>query len=234
MKRTSTFVALLVLLCGVCHGRHTQYRQVRYSPYAFSYHNSGLVPSGVRHSLHAFSYHNPGLISDYRGGSGLSYRHGSARIQTSCSPNRRRSASRGRSSISAKELREARENNGLYIIRQYLAHRGFKNVRLKHHLSMKNRTVLAAFVLPDENLIVTYRNTQALASLAEEQGFKKKAIERVEMDLADTTTAFLAKGGQVHGINASGKEQVLVALQDCVELRPDDAQPHAIMMLAKN
>ena len=44
--------------CGCCEGVH-------YSPYAFSYYNSGLVPGYVTYSPYAFSYSHPsGLIDE--------------------------------------------------------------------------------------------------------------------------------------------------------------------------
>jgi len=36
---------------------------VRYSPYAFDYHHSGLVGGGITYSPYALSYHNSGLVS---------------------------------------------------------------------------------------------------------------------------------------------------------------------------
>lgn len=38
---------------------------VRYSPYACGYRSNGLVPDNVRYSPYAFSYRNSGLIGDY-------------------------------------------------------------------------------------------------------------------------------------------------------------------------
>jgi hypothetical protein len=86
MKRISIVIVLAMLASAMGRtGRYSSQRyQVRYSPYAFSYHNSGLIPGGVtyspyafnsgnsglvyegtRYTPYAFNYRNPGLVVDY-------------------------------------------------------------------------------------------------------------------------------------------------------------------------
>lgn len=243
MKRISTFVVLLVLLCGVSQGRHTQRYQVHYNPYAFNYHSNGLVGGGMRYSMHAFNYGNSGLIQEYQTGGARSYNPcyivcNAPAAQSSssgrCSPARVHSAPARRFAISAEKLRRIEEKDGLNIIRQYLAEQGLKDVRLKHHLSIENQTVGTVLVVADSDLVITYRNTEAIISLAKETGYKKLAVERFERQMADASATTLAAGGQVYAIDASGKDQVLVAMQDCAELNPDTQAPAPATMYAKN
>jgi hypothetical protein len=86
MKRISMLVVLSMLAPAVSQasGHSSQRYRIRYSPYAFSYRNSGLIPGGVKYSPysfksgnsglvyegtrydpHAFNYRNPGLVVDY-------------------------------------------------------------------------------------------------------------------------------------------------------------------------
>lgn len=82
MKRISLWIVLLTLMPGITQA--FQYHvplshRVRYSPYAFDYGRSGLIPGGLkysshalglvyegaRYSPHAFGYGRTGLIVDY-------------------------------------------------------------------------------------------------------------------------------------------------------------------------
>jgi len=68
MKRIS--VLLLVLSAATTSVVEASYYhvplryQIHYSPYALSYHNSGLVPGGVVYSPYAASYHSSGLVPE--------------------------------------------------------------------------------------------------------------------------------------------------------------------------
>jgi len=86
MKRISMLVVLSMLAPAATQASsHSSQRyRVRYSPYAFNYHNSGLIPGavkyspytfnvgssglvyeGARYTPYAFNYNNPGLVVDY-------------------------------------------------------------------------------------------------------------------------------------------------------------------------
>ena len=62
MKRTSIIIALLVLAPAATQARHSQRYRIRYSPYAFSYHTSGLIPGGIKYSPYAFTPSRSGLV----------------------------------------------------------------------------------------------------------------------------------------------------------------------------
>jgi len=64
MKRISLWIALLALTPTITQARwhHSSRYRVRYSPYAFSYNHSGLIPGGLRYSPYAFGRGNSGLV----------------------------------------------------------------------------------------------------------------------------------------------------------------------------
>ncbi len=242
MKRTSTFIALLILLCGVgaAQARHSQRYRVQYNPYAFSYSNSGLVPGGVAYSMYAFRYGHSGLIQEYqtcptlpcRPCVGCTVSTGSISINSQCASAPACSVSARRFSATKAKPRWIREKDGLDVIREYLAQQGHRGIYVKHHLSIENETIGAAIVLTQSNLVITYTNAEALASLAEETGYKKHAVDRMEQSLAETLERTLAKGGQVYNIDTSDKDQIVVALQDYAPLNPNT--PTSTAVYAKN
>ena len=68
MKWISFFV-LLMLTASPALGRTRGYMsyatRIRYSPYAFGIHHSGLIPARIHYSPYAFGVGHSGLISDY-------------------------------------------------------------------------------------------------------------------------------------------------------------------------
>ena len=68
MKWISFFV-LLVFTASPALGRTRGYMsyttRIRYSPYAFGIHHSGLIPARIHYSPYAFGVDHSGLISDY-------------------------------------------------------------------------------------------------------------------------------------------------------------------------
>lgn len=67
MKRISVFaIVMLMVVPGITKARYyVPLRcRIRYSPYAFNYHHSGLVPGNVRYSPYAFNYRHSGLVSE--------------------------------------------------------------------------------------------------------------------------------------------------------------------------
>lgn len=67
MKRISVFaIVMLMVVPGTTKARYyTSLRcRIRYSPYAFNYRHSGLVPGNVRYSPYASNYRHSGLVSE--------------------------------------------------------------------------------------------------------------------------------------------------------------------------
>lgn len=69
MKRISTLAVFGCLLCATTAHAWRHYRpfhhRVRYSPYAFGTHRSGLIPGCTRYSVHAVGHKGSGLVADW-------------------------------------------------------------------------------------------------------------------------------------------------------------------------
>ena len=68
MKWMSFFVLLMFMgspVLGRTRGYYSHDTRIRYSPYAFGIHHSGLIPGWVHRSPYAFGVDHSGLISDY-------------------------------------------------------------------------------------------------------------------------------------------------------------------------
>ena len=258
MKRISLLVAIVVLAPAVSQASlyNSQRYRVRYSPYSFNYHNSGLVSGGIKYSPHAFNshstglvyegvrytpyafnYHNSGLVIDY-------YRWPTSycapvQVVESCpaprssaatSQARRRAYAARRHSISAEKLREIRETDGQQIVRRYLQAQGLDNVHIDRRLCIENRTAGAAFILRDKNLVVRYTNPQIIESLETEGGSRMKAVQRYERDWEAFASNFEANGGNVYRVDASKPDHIVAALAACDVLNPDGAGERTTMV----
>jgi len=259
MKRISILIALAMLVPTVSQASRygSQRSRIRYSPYAFSYRNSGLVPGGIKYSPYAFTprhsglvyqgtrytpyafnYHNSGLVVDYywwqtpicppRPSHTTTRRV--APYTTKRSNGRwamaRRSSARG-PSISPSKRRQIRETDGMHVIRRYLKERGFGDIEIDRRLSVENRTASVAFVLRDKNLIVRYSNPEITEALAAEAGARQKAFERFEARWETLAQTFQANGGSIYSVNATDKDQIVAALDNCGALSPDGTTLYA-------
>jgi hypothetical protein len=249
MKRISILVAIVALAPAVSQASHCSSERylLRYSPYAFNYHNSGLIPGGIKYSPYAFNPNSTGLV--YEGARYTPYAfnyHSSGlvidyywwqtpycppcRVVESCSApqrsapashaRRRAVASRG-PSASTRKLQEIRETDGEQIVRRYLQAQGLDDVRIDRRLSIENRTAGAAFILRDKNLVVRYTNPQIMESLEAEGGSRMKVVQRYEENWETFVEDFEARGGTVYCVDASEPDQIVAALAACEELSPD-------------
>lgn len=246
MKRTSLIIALLVLAPAVSQARHSQLYRTRYHPYAFNYHSSGLIPGGLRYHPYAFNYHHSGLTFagaryepyafDYHH-SGLildcywqptpvcpSYQAYSP-CTVSSNPCAVRSQSRGRRAavihaVSSEKLREIRQADGMHTIRAYLRACNLDNVEITNRLSVKNQTASVVFILRDQGRIIRYDNPEVIATLKAESGSMEKALERHEQRWQALAKSFQGSGGKAYCVNATEKDQIVAALDDCLQPAP--------------
>lgn len=257
MKRISILVAVVALAPAVGHGNiHRSERyQVRYSPYAFNYRNSGLIPGGVKYSPHVFNVRNTGLAYEgvrytphafnYRSaGLVVDYHlwhapccvpcpvvelHAAPQGTSSGRARRRPPVYRG-PSASTQRLHEIRQTDGEQTVRRYLQAQGLDDVRIDRRLNVENRTAGAAFVLRDRNLVVRYTNPEIMESLAAEGTGWAKAIERYEDSWEAFAEDFEARGGTVYYVDASEPDQIVAALAACHELAPPPGSGQATMV----
>jgi len=245
MKRTSLIIALLVLVPAASQARHSQRYRIRYSPYAFSYHNSGLIPGGIKYSPYAltptssglvyegtrytpyaFSYHNPGLVVDYHWWQApVCPPCGIPRDCTTARSASRRPAARRaaapRHAISSTELREIRKTDGMHVIRQYLKEHGLGHAQINYRLGVKNQTASVAFILRKKGLVIRYCNPELMESMATGSEPEKRTLARHEKRWEGLAETFEKKGGAVYCVNTADKDQMIAALDNCDALIPD-------------
>ena len=258
MKRISILLAVSMLAPSLCqgYGRYSSDGLVRYSPYAFSYSSTGLIPGGVdyspyafgpgqsglvyegtRYTPYAFDYNHSGLVVDY-------YTYpipicpvqvlvapccsGSQTSQAATAPHR---ATPTASYVRAEELRQIRQADAMYVIRQYLAGRGFGSIDINYLWSVENRTASISFILPDKGLAIRYSNPEILASLGTPA--QKAVGERHKQAWETFAKDLQASGGSVYSISASDKDQIVAALNACQALKPQDNTATAAVMYAR-
>lgn len=258
MKRISLIIALLVMVPAASQARHSERYRIRYSPYAFSYHNSGLIPGsvkyspyafapnssglvydGTRYTPYAFSYRNPGLVVDYYWWQApvcppceVSPCHSTV-YASSRRPVARRAAP-PQHAISAAKLREIRETDGMHVIRQALKDRGFGDVEVNYRVGFQNRTASVVFILREQDLVIRYSNPEVMASLDTESPARQKTLERYEERWKALAKTFQDNGGASYCVNTAEKDQIVAALDNCTELAPEQATPGPTTLYARN
>ena len=245
MKRISLIIALLVLVPAASQARHSQRYRIRYSPYAFSYHNSGLIPGGIKYSPYAFtpsnsglvyegtrytpyafSYHNPGLVVDYYWWQAPVCppcniaRDGAMTRSAGRRPVARRAAPPP-PALSSATRREFRETDGMRVIQQYLKDHGLGDAQINYRLGAKHQTASVAFILRERGLIIRYRNPEIMESMATGSEPERKTLERHEQRWETLARSFEEKGGAVYCVNTADKDQMIAALDNCDALIPD-------------
>ncbi len=249
--------ALVPSLCQAHYrGRYYNDYLVRYSPYAFSYNSTGLIPGGVtyspyaltpgqpglvfdsvRYTPYAFSYSNPGLIVDYYASSYpvyppqvvvVSCPHSGHASRTAIPPIRATlNQPFGRQDVPG----QANSADPMQTIRQYLAGHGFNSVDTNYLWRAEGKTVCVSFILRDKGVAIRYSNSEVMESLG--TGTQKSCVQRQEQTWEAFAKDFKTSGGSVYSINASGREQIIAALDNCHALRPQDSTATESVMFAK-
>ena len=220
MKRTSLIIALLMLVPAASQARHSQRYRIRYSHYAFSYHNPGLV-------VDYYWWQAPACppCGTPRG------------CTTARSASRRpvaRRAAPPRHAISSAKLREIRKTDGMHVIRQYLKDHGLGDAQINYRLGAKNRTASVAFILRKKGLLIRYRNPEIMESMATGSKPQRKTLERYEQRLGTFAKSFEGRGGAVYCVNTADKDQMIAALDDCDALVPDGKALRPTRLYAKD
>ncbi len=257
MKRISLLVLIVGLAPVVSRADliSSQDYRLRYSPYAFNYHSSGLIPGGIRYSPYAFNpnaaglvyegarytpyafnYHNTGLVVDYywwqipRAPTIIVETCPAPGRVAAATPARRRAYAARRRSAPTERSREIAKTDGEQIVRQYLAAQEMDQVRIDRRLTIGNQTAGAAFILRDKNLVVRYTNPEIMEALQAEGGISVKLAQRYEENWDEFTQEFKARGGTVYHVDASEPDQIVAALAACDLLRPEGAAAQGTMV----
>lgn len=273
MRRISLGVTLLLLVPSITQADYNyvplRYR-VQYSPYAFGYHNNGLVPGGIQYSPYAFkpsvsglifegvryipyafTYKSSGLVLDYywypipnaaygppcpaqQAYSGYACVPSSSTHTVSC---RVQPCDRSRDTAPPTTVNgpaaSAESEDAITIIRQYLRERGFSDVGINRILRIDNKLVSADFAVGGRNLLIKYWNptqTEPADAKTEPQPSPSKSsasrtIEKYRKDWEAFAGKYQQEGGAIHVVSASGRMDIIVALDACDKLSPGGTEP---------
>jgi hypothetical protein len=273
MRRISLGVILLFLAADITQADYNylplRYR-VQYNPYAFGYHNNGLVPGGIRYNPYAFkpgasglafegvrytpyalTYGSTGLVLDYyyypipcaiagpcsydRVCSGYDSGHKKGQRPGHCD-------NRG-TTVPAPNgaAASARTEDPVAVIRQYLRERGLSNVGIDRIVRVGNELVSVDFTVGGRNLLIKYWNPARLKSAEAGTGRQsdiKSSIESMKIEkYTKEWEAFAGKyqqqGGEIYVVAASGRADIVAALDACEKLRSGDAEPDPSPKYAK-
>ena len=236
MKRIFICAAILAFLPGITNAYYGCYGYgVRYSPYAFSYHNSGLIPAGFEYTPYAFSYHNSGLvygygIYDYGGGYVYSAPEVHHRAAIRGTP-RPASAFRGRAQATACPPRRP---DGMAVIRQHLHAKGLTRLDINRILRVGDDLISVDLLVKDRNLLIKYWNPQGIEQLSTKEPYRQKAYAKYREDWEQFAKQFQEKGGEIYYVNASEPQTIVAALELCPKLSPGVGTPIQQTLYAKN
>jgi hypothetical protein len=224
MKRILLCVVLLASMPGITEAYYGC--GVHYSPYALSYHHSGLVSGGVDYSPYAFSYSSSGLVSNYGtcsgsyGDYGYAFFGGPLRPVTHAAS---RVLSPGRhwtQDTSRPTQPPACRRDGMDIIRQHLRTKGFASVSVDRILRVDNELVSVNVLVKDRNLLIKYWNPEELGRLSTKEAYKQKAYAKYKQDWEQFAEQYKHAGGEIYTVNASESQTIVAALESCTKLGP--------------
>jgi hypothetical protein len=223
MKRISPLLVLLALTPGVSKA-YSYYCGVRYSPYAFSYRHSGLVPGYVNYTPYALSYRSSGLVPGYGVCYGSYSDYGYSFVGK---PFKRvsRPAFRGSRSVRGHAQgvsQPVRPPDGVDIIRQHLVAKGIESVDIDRIFRIDNQLVSVDVRVKDRNLLIKYWNPEEIEALDAKEAVKQKIYRKYREDWTQIAARHEQNGGQVYYVEASDAQTIVAALDSCTTL---DAAP---------
>jgi hypothetical protein len=236
MKRIFICAALLAFLPGITNAYYGCYGYgVRYSPYAFSYHSSGLVPCESQYTPYAFSYHNSGLVygygvCDYGGNYGYVFpKLFPRRAAHIAHPAPRLVRPRAQAAV-----RPPRPPDGMATIRRHLHAKGLTSVDINRIMRVEDQLLSVDFLVKDRNLLIKYWNPQGIEQLSTKEPFKQKAYANYKENWEKFAAQFQQKGGEIYYVNASEPQAIVAALESCPKLSPGIGTPIQQTLYAKN
>ncbi len=223
---------------------------ITYSPYAFKPGNPGLIFEGVRYIPYAFTYKSTGLVLDYYyypipyvvssplcpydqaygmygGGQPDGYKK---------SHQRRPYDHSGSAAVPMDMTAPApATEDAITIIRQYLRERRLSDVSINRILRVGNKLASADFTVGGRNLLIKYWNSAELqspdANASPQQGSKisseSRMTERYKKDWEAFAGKYQQQGGEIYVVAASGRTEIIAALDACEKLRVTEPEPSA-------
>jgi hypothetical protein len=264
MRRILTGILLLILAPSITEawcGNSYTYCQVHYSPYAFGYGKTGLVPGGivyspyafgisssglvfegVRYEPYAFGYGKTGLVLDYCA-CALPYVVYNAPCSTdqsgrldhgcaACAPMPScQSAPAPRASIYATA--EAPAKDMLYVIRQHLRDRGYKDVGVNCIMRVDNQLVSVDFTLASQNLLIKYWDPEQVDQMRTKPDSTQKAFQRYKDNWESFAARHEQSGGKIVHVSGSDPQEVVAVLDACLPSTPGSSPQTPQTMYAK-
>jgi hypothetical protein len=214
-------------------------RDVRYSPYAFTHKSSGLIYEHIGYSPYAYDYRHSGLIDRERniGQYGdcaatvtIIRSEGPARSgsydarshsNTGKSYNTTRLSRRERIRMqmdSRKQIETARHKGMDDIIYDYLKSIDIDDFKMTGVLKIEGTVINANFLIEDKNLMITYWNMDEVKSLAQQQGYQRRFLEKHKTQWTKLCNQYKQAGGKVYPVTSADENEILARLILCPEL----------------
>ena len=237
-------------ICRVHWSIHTQSLipgDLYYSPYAYRFGGTGLVPYWVRYSPYAFGFDHPsGLVNDLavctqniyyypncssytctsRAGCNAGYYTNNCSIKVSGMDYNRESyqqklALRRQTAKQIREISRQREQARLEdssrFVTNYLNSRHI-DFRPQNYLRIDGQTVSVTFLLEGKNVIVKYWNPDEIDLLEDKPEYKKDIYVKYLQQWNDFCADYINKGGKVCQIISADQKDIDSKLVQCREL----------------
>jgi hypothetical protein len=111
-------------------------------------------------------------------------------------------------------------DDGIAVIRQSLRDRGLSDVGISRILRIDNKLVSVDFTLSDQKLLIKYWNPEQIELLNARANLKQRALEKYRKDWESFAEEYERSGGKIYCVEASSREDIMVALESCSELNP--------------
>ena len=226
---------------------------IHYNPYAFKPNTSGLVFEGVRYIPYAFTYKSTGLVLDYYyypipyviggppcpsmqayPGYGGVPPYGT-RPANPPAPSYDQNGGTEPPTQVDESAASAQRDDAMVVIRQYLRERRLSDVVINRILRIDNKLVSADFAIRGRNLLIKYwdptqiqspdANAAPQPSPANSRG--TRALEKYRTDWQTFAGKYQQEGGEIYVVAASGRTDIIAALDACEKLKSTDIEPSA-------
>lgn len=245
---------------GSCYGVHyspyalSYYRSglvggdVDYTPYALSYYNSGLVPGYGCYGYY-MDYAYPVFSGRFSATAHVALRasppvrHHAQNISRPAHPRpgpgrasgpARPHAGPCRADGTGPQTPRNAFGNPMDVIRQHLRTRGFASVSIDRILRVDDQLVSVDVFVKDRNLLIKYWNPGEVANLSTKDISKQRAYAQYKQNWERFAEQYKQTGGEVYVVTASEPQTIVVALDSCTKLSPDNGVIGQSVLYAKD
>jgi len=127
----------------------------------------------------------------------------------------------------------AEREDTITVIRRHLRERGFSDVGVNRILRVDNKLVSADFTVGGRNLLIKYwdptqiepQDAKADSERTSRSSIGSKMIAKYRKDWEAFAGKYQQDGGEIYVVAASGRTDIIAALDACNKLGPGDAKP---------